>query len=172
MALTFSFKFKPKPIKVHRLNNRKIVIKKATGTIIKESDESDYAVLIKLAKNEQDLLENANNSDYIKLPLTEDSYNTKNKTNLWIKNKKTNKYIRIIRNEVDAKVNPYPNIYTPFRAGYVACGSVVRIEGKLYFRLVKCLHQQEIDEHGYPITAITNAASNLEYVNSFTGEVE
>ena len=172
MALTFTFKFKPKPVKVHHLNNRKIVIKKATGTIIKESDESDYAVLIKLAKNEQDLLENTDNSDYIKLPLTEDSYNTKNKTNLWIKDKKTNRYIRIIRNEVDAKVTSYPSIYTPFRVGYVACGSVLRIEGKLYFRLVKCLHQQEIDEHGYPLTAIADAASDLEYINSFTGEVE
>ena len=72
--------------------------------------------------------------EYITLPFTEDSYNLKGRTHVFLKEKDEHGHICIIRDILSANRNPgSPSQYDSLKENLLICGYIIRKEGKLYF---------------------------------------
>lgn len=149
-----SFKFKAKPTPSQRQSNRKIVLHNASGVIVPSTLPNRYDVKVKLSLTQKKDLHLPLVNDLV-IPLTEDSYSCKGKPDIWIKSEESmTGWVHIIRNESVVNMQDCPSPYIPFRPGFIARGKIVKVEGVIQFRLIRCVCESQLIEVNSHINAL------------------
>lgn len=116
-------------IKPAKSNKPKIIKRDVVGIVVCDNDK--YFV-------NYDVTTIEGFEDYKKiLDITEESYNTRGKVNVWMKNPKGKGYLRIIRLKEEAMVFPVANAI-PFRRDWCVRGNVIHQNNNLYFDIKDC----------------------------------
>ena len=157
MSTLFSFKFKPKTIKLERARTKKIILNKVTGVILNSLTE-DNKYYIKLDIDFTKAKELHLTPGNAVLPLSDDSYSCKGKPDIWLKHKDSKTgYIRIVRNENSFAMGECPEPYLPFRPGLIGCGKIINTSEGMRFKLIRCTSKSQLLERAAHINHIVDS---------------
>ena len=141
-----NFKFVPKTKKPKEASNKRLT-KLVVGNCIRSDDTYKIIIDSKVLKNTDDT--ESNYPDLLYLEFTEESYNIKGVISVFDrKPDERGKYVRYIRNELNAKMFPgSKERLVPFCHNWACSGYIVRRNGKLMFDFNECICPYNLYNH-------------------------